>query len=429
MGYFKQRCDLFRRTGNSFSVTPVSFVDFFNYQIHKGTADAKDTFSFSVINSNNKHNADSIAFKIGDKIKIYMWKNSADPSNTDLLMDGFITNVSQTISDKGKVIQISGKNVLEFLFSTPILFDSTSLGDLTAPYLIKSVIDELNRLNKSVSSFQIRYTGPSADGSISTLLSIKSAITKTNSNVKSSWKNASVLIEDFSKEEYTGDSLSHMAYTDIDSNGNLMFYWQPRTSDEDDSITEGIQPSMIKTSYKDEVINAVIANCGVDPNNNGITVFVANYSSITKNGTKWKYDGTNRDFAENLMQREIDLNPSDFDADSGWYPKDGSFPYTTEWGEECATKAAYKTAIRVKSQTEVKAKVLKQLTSWSNPKFTSDVELAGIPNQSLGSYIPHNIASYNVTDLKLRLVNLSHSFWSSTIKSEEDAPSGVGIVG
>ncbi len=130
-----------------------------------------------------------------------------------MIMDGFITNVTQTISDKGKMIQITGKNVLEFLFSTPIFIDTEEDGALTAPYIIKKVIDEVNRLNGDTGDFQIRYTGPGSSSSdtITTLLSNGSTISKTHSNVQSYWKKSHLIIEDYSKTEMTGDSVPHMA--------------------------------------------------------------------------------------------------------------------------------------------------------------------------------------------------------------------------
>ncbi len=209
-----------------------------------------------------------------------------------------------------------------------------------------------------------------------------------------------------------------------------MFNWQRRDSETTGSLTEGVEPSQIKTKYKSEVTNAIIANCGVDPNNHGITVFVSDYSSISRHGAKWKYVGEHRGKAEELMQKERDKNPDDFDADSGWFPTAAALAgtYTTQWGTACTTRKEYKDAVRLQSKEVVKALVNSKLRGTFDPQFVTDLELPGIPDYRLGNYVPVTINSYGITNQNLRVVNLSHSFWKSNLNSEEDEPTGFGVV-
>lgn len=451
IAYFMQKVEFRPKQGNSFGEAQY-ITDFYNFQINKGIAEKQDTFQFNVINSNNRYNQGDIKFKIGDKIRVYMWKNKATPDNTDIIIDGFIQKQTQTISDKGKIIQITGKNVLEFLFSTPVFLDTQEDGALTAPQIIEKIIKDINNKNTFANTgLQIKYTGPSSTGTISTLKSDKTAITKTHESLQDYWKKATLLIEDYSGPNMTGDEYPHMAYVDVDSNGELMFYWQPRKNEvTTTNIVEGVEPSQIKTGYKSEVINAIIANCGLDPRNHGITVFVADYPSINRNGAKWKYFGKHRNKAEDMVNHEIQSttktsvdgagNAASF-GDKDKFPS--AYNYNTYWKSSrtdtdhsptctagssvtITSNSDWVAAVRRESKWLVTDLVESELRGTFDPKFIVDIELPGIPSYALGNYIPHTITSNGfVAQENLRLVSLSHSFWNSGMTSEEDSPGGV----
>ena len=460
ISYFKQKCVLYQKQPGGTFTESDTIYDFYNPQINKGLADKQDTFQLNTINANNKYNSSGdIKFKIGDRIRVYMWKNKDESSvtNSDIIIDGFITKPTQVINDKGKIIQITGKNVLEYIFSTPIFLSVDNDSGTKTPYIIKDIVDKINDLNRHAGTdFKLNYIidGVDQDGNVTsdsnTITLNKSdgtAITKSFKKISDYWKKANLLIEEYSQPGMTGDSVSHMAYVDIGTDGLNYFYWQPRSAAEiATGLTEGVEPSQIKTGYSSDIINAIIANCGQDPNNRGITVFVADYASINRHGSKWKYSGSYRNTAEDLVNDEInrDTDKTYFSDATSKFPQ--SYPYTTQWtSTETDTENNPNTtagstvtissdddwvyAVRREAKWIVRGKVKDELRGTFDPKFIVDVELPGIPSYSLGDYIPFTIPSATLTNQNLRMVRLSHSFWNTGMTNEEDTPEKIGVGG
>ena len=438
MTYIKQRVDLYKKSGNTF-VFSESFTDFYDLQINRGLAEKQDTFNLKILNANNKYNRSKLRFNVADRLKIFIWKNKASPDNTDLVMDGIILKPYLTRNDRGNIITISGKNLLEFLFSTPIFLSVRESSGITTPFIIEKIIDEINRINAHANTgFKINKT-IGATGTISTLNSDGTAITKTFTDQQSYWKKANLLIEEFSSPTLTEDNVPHMAYIKVENDGTINFYWQPRTADVTGDLIEGVDPTQFKVRHKSDVVNAVIANCGIGPDNRGFTVFVPNYTSINKHGAKWKYTGRWRNAGEEIMNFEKNTKGSSFTEDS-WFPT--SYPYTTAWESEktdikppsvtkgtavsVGSDAEYVIAVKREAKWRVDGFVRGGMSSTFDPKITISSELPhGPTTRSIGNFTPHTIPSYFITASNLRVIQISTSFWNSEITTEEDVPGGI----
>jgi len=308
------------------------------------------------------------------------------------------------------------------VFSTPVFFNLTS--NTTTPYVIKEVIDKINDMNTNAGTgVQIKYSIGSGSGdTIKTIKSDGTPITKSFDQISDYWKPAYQLIEDYSTTEKTGDAYPFMAFIKINSSGQSYFHWEPRVQTvTSTNLVEGVDGGQIKISYASDVINAVIGNCGIDARGNGITVFVADTSSIAKHGAKWKYEGKWRETAENLMSKERDTNSGDFEDDSN-FP--ASYNYTTVFGTVCTSDKTYNTAIRDESKRIVKQNVRDNLRGTFDPKMRVSMEIMGTNNYELGNYIPFQLSSYGVGTLNLRLVDVSDGFWDYELTCEEDTPGG-----
>jgi len=128
-------------------------------------------------------------------------------------------------------------------------------------------------------------------------------------------------LDDLSTTEYTGDILVGSYITFVDDSNNI--HWQPKrfiTASSKDStinlVLDEYDESVVNIGKDmNNIVNAIIVNCGTDPNEMGILTFSFNATSMGKNGAKWKYIAQT-DIADNVRQKELESGT--------WYSDDGT---------------------------------------------------------------------------------------------------------
>jgi hypothetical protein len=445
MGYLKQKVELYKQQGTEFSSSAdLSTVDAFDIKIDHSTQDAKDSFEFKILNSNNKFFDSQRIFEVGDRIKIYIWRNAQTETDpTDLVMDGLITEPPMKISSNGRMLTIKGFSRTDLMFASLVFLNRQ---DLTLPQIIKLIIDEVNSDNLlqagSAKKINYVYNGVDQDGNATT---DDDTISDTNSSsvtfteiiqVREIYRKAIELIKKYSSPEYTNDG-NYVYYLDPENK----FHWGPRnTTVTSTQMTEGddIEDIEIKIS-KEDIITAVVVNVGMSPSNRGNTAVAINPSGVTKHGARWKFISKLQNLSESIMTFEEQNNQASFDINKDRFPT--SYPYTTHFKSSAdfptnpvlnLPSATAGSTITVDSDDEYDAVIRREaeyigeqfgnalLEVYANPKFEVTASQPFNKNFGLSNFIPHTISSYNFDEKNLRLGRRVFSVMSTDYVSTED---------
>lgn len=445
MATFYQRVDLFRRNedGTFPSTATLQIYDAYNFSLLNGTDNTKDSFTFNLINSNNRYFSGESKIKIGDQIKVFMWKDSASPTEPDdIVFDGIIVRPDQTISTNGKILTIKGISRMDYVFKTIVALNliSKPLPEIITE-ILKTVLQYQTQGN---TGFGFKFvwqdneyspdfpngTPTSRANTITNVKSDGSSFSETYS-LSARWDQAITLLKQYSDNSFTVDNgLPYIFW--MDNENYIHWTFRDRSTVQSLALEEGTNLTNIKCKWRQDVVNALILNCGIDPNNNGITTYAADFVSITRNGAKWKFISNTSNIGENLMNDDRVNNPGSFDDDT-WYPS--AYPYTTFWEASVNRSATpvmtkgstvtvtsnteYKNAIRTEATALGKAKGKEILALEKDARFQIAAEVPLNNNVLITGLYSHNIPSYNFNN-NLRVVELSRSFWNYEPDSEED---------
>jgi len=469
--YFKQKIKVFKKIRtDTWDSNGFEIPDFFDCSVKEGIGKIKDTFSFKILNSNDrlfsgKYSGDGttktfnlyynpipqeiysdnsissvlidgqsvtnytcddtkITFStappkgynnivvkfevisIDDMIKIYKALDTQNLTDDNVCITGVVTNVP--IDYSSNIVSVEGRSYIEAIFET--LCPITTVTPTTPPEIIKSILNNISRWNKNRSvSWHPSNPSVKSDGSSF----------PTTTYVKN-YTNAMDMIEELSSDKFTEDG-DYLYWIEI-LNGERYLRWQPRPSyvaGTFSTLTQGLDVYEYKAEVTtDEIINAVIFICGKDCNNNPISDIVMNIDSITKYGTKFyfmsKYEKTTTD----LMTREIssDTSKTLFDYDEygkpkNWYPK--SFPYTIQtWvNRETGGSITCNNKGEFNKALRDEAKYIVGLIA------QKIVDKLGIPRKSATITIPYNT---NYTKGSMRHLNLySYNLYDEPLRIYE----------
>ncbi|WP_298753004.1 hypothetical protein [uncultured Arcobacter sp.] len=317
MSYIYYQVELYKRiTDGDWNSTGYIISDTFNKNIRLNTGTSKDSFQFSVLNNYNKLYTNGAVFENTDKIKIYGVSNSQSVASSDLLIDGVIQNVDETLGTSN-MVTVQGKSRTEQLLEGIGFITSNTL--LSPPNILKKAFVFHNSENPN---FQITWSNTNSstkeDGSAFPTYQIAEYD-----------KPMKIIFERYSSDEYTKDG---NYYYYINNNNEMI--WKKKINTNDFILEETDTQSIKLTNKKDNIINSLRIHCGTDANNVGIRVSTYDQASRSKYGAKWKFVDSTSAIAQNLMGNEIQSNASSFDRDEdGWYPSDMGSPwtYTTVW--------------------------------------------------------------------------------------------------
>lgn len=150
-----------------------------------------------------------------------------------------------------------------------------------------------------------------------------------------------------SKPKYTGDDDAGIYIFTVSEKNDL--HWGFKTYDSKGTVNESDVVSVNIKKDADEVVNAIILNCGTDPNHSGIISLSINTTSMGKYGARWAYRARN-DIADNIRKKEMKSGSwktsgdeeiigtpngtNNYSLGDDGYPVDnntGDFPSSPEW--------------------------------------------------------------------------------------------------
>ncbi len=369
-----------------------------------------------------------------DRVEISQKKNSSSYTNDDLLIAGIVNDLTGGSTSSGRNLNVSGVGLIEIFFNTLAFSKSyVNAGDRTGtvPDIIQTVISQVNSLN----------VNRTVDWNGNTTKSNGSSFEKIT--YYANYKRALDIIEELSSDRYTKDGQYYYYVRFNKSSGKYELFWQPKTGSVIQSnLTEGTEPYNIKFDLSDEdVVNAVIYNCGADPKGNGMEFLFLSSAGNTFNGgggTKWLYMTDTSHIGDDILNEEFVNNSSDWDqTDDGFrqdtfpnYPYTASFdnrsedpPYDETGGTvSVSDDNGFIDAVRLEAKGRGYA-LAKRITDLHNKArqtykillpFTTNTDFA------IGSLIKLNTESFGGVDLSLRIMERSVEKGIMLLSVEED---------
>lgn len=387
----------------------------------------KDMFRISFHNANN-----SLANSFGndDRVVIYFY-TGASPTVSDLVFDGFVTEINYEFGSSNRRIILRGANRTYELLNSLVLIrftdESRSVVDV-----IEEVLNTVNN-NNLASPGDVHYIGFDS----SSIAQTKEDLTAfPNKSFIANYKPAYDVIQQFSDDEYTEDG-QYIFWVDSTNK----FYWQKKTAItfDGDTLTEGVDFESINVQIgKFDVFNSVIMNVGRDAYGNGNHILQINTTSILQLGAKWKFIDKPT-ISQKLIDEEKRVNSGDFTKDAQGNFTDDHFPTSYnydmqfQWDSDgdgladtttVTSDSEFNQAIRFKAKELGRQAAIAFLQLHGSPRAKAQIRVNGTLSFDKGRVIQVTSPSTNLNAKNLRVIDVSHSFttggWDTSLDLEED---------
>lgn len=377
-----------------------------------------------------------------DKVSIWIWQDAEWDDMTDaqkeaaFAIEGTITQPSLTSNDSNRLITVDGIGIIEALFASLAFAKPAS----AQPWIttIQEMIAQIN---------QYAPAGKKIYGESATEWEdLGNPNTKHNGDsfpdvqYSSAYKRGIEILEELTQDKYTGDG-QYIYYVKRYSNGNYGLYVRYKNPivQSGNVVTQGVEPIETKAKRStDEVINAVIYNCGFDPYERGMEYLNYNPASQSSIGSKWKYITTTAHLGQALLNIEFEADTSKWETtDDGTrkenFPKDASYPYTFQFegrntngsltgvSATAADDDAFADAVRLEAKWRGKEETDRIITLYSNPRYSVTFLIYQSNNYILGEAYEIILPSFGLHNVHpLRLIESTHRFWTTELEFEED---------
>jgi hypothetical protein len=377
----------------------VVLVDFRNPLIMMKTGDGKDNFTLRIENFNRKY---SNVFQERDRLKIYHIKNNTTGfTDSDLIIDGTISNIKYDITGSNNSISIEGYNFTEALFGALVFVDSR---DLTIDVALKTAVEQIGGLSK-VYKLTWAETNPT---------------TKSNGEPfplvgeRYYYKTFNKMIEDLSSQTKTEDG-NYFWFVDNDN----VVHWRKRTAEIVDSFNTLNDNFISLKTGKDTtgIKNFIIIKGGYDAKDKPIQTRYTNYTSIAKNGYKFYFLVDDTRLSENLEEFDASRLGVSRMKDYSW----GT--YKPPWSDITYNNFNdYNDALRVYVKEKLKEKGKIFASMYEFGEMTVDIELKAKERQwVLCNTISFILPELSNTPINLRVTEIQYetSIYKYTLEEDD----------
>lgn len=380
-----------------------------------------------------------------DKCAIWLWQDklwaSMSQAEKDIAfaIEGVITEPTLASNDTGRKLTVNGTGIIEVIFNA-LAFVKPDYSSATKKWyeLIQSMIAQINQYAPA----EKKIYGQDA----TEWANLGNPVTDSEGNAfpdiqfSASYKRAIEIIEELTQDKYTNDG-QYIYYVKRYSNGNYGLYVRYKDPDitSGNSITQGVQPIETKAKRStDNVINAVIYNCGFDPYEAGMEYLNYNPASQSSMGSKWKYVTSTSHLGATLLNIEFEADTSKWETTSDGgrkenFPKDASYDYTFTFYErdnagvpgvslaEASDDDEFRDIIRVEAKWRGKEETDRIIKLYSNPRYETTHLIYQSNSYALGEAYNIILPSFGLhNEHPLRLKEIKHTFWTTELEYEED---------
>ena len=385
-------------------------------------------------------------FERGDKIKVWYRKNESVPSSSNqnyFAIESFIESVNTSLDSGSRYVTVSGNGIIETIFNTLVFattYDPDAVNTTEQPVnevLSQDMVAQINTLNPGR---KVIWAGDSvkSDGKAFPAVSYSTR-----------YKRAIDVLEELSQNQYTQDGNYTYWLSSVGANYNL--YWTKKNNVTSGltTVTEGTEPNSLKVKYSaGDMVNAVIYHCGVDPKGYGMENLYYDLSSMSSNGTKWKYYTKTANIADNILKEEFDATPASWETNSADERIDRLpiFPFTfkvktaaainknfgvdakgvqisrVKSSDTCADIDAYMSAFRERAKYVgyLEADNYVKFHNFGKKTFVFDAPFTTIDAFSLNELITCDVPSAGFYDKILRVMQIQYEMPNIRVTLEED---------
>lgn len=356
------------------SSTGTAITDAYDVVVNNALGETKDTFSFKVPNNRNSRIA---SFDPQDNININLLINNDTATGSNLLMNGLLKAVKEDVNDKGKFLRIEGVSFAEIAGNALVFVERSNVNCMQ---LLEAALTSV-RLRNGNFGITWNSSNPSVKSNGDAFPSLESG-----GSVKEFDKSLSTLLNKYLQDEYTGDG---RYYWYINNSKELVI--RKRFAEATDGVlTEGVDFKTAKYDINaEDVRNFIVVKCGNDFNNRPISTRYDDPVSRAKYGFRY-YMLVDTQIAQRIRAQGL---------------------YTSSNNE------AFKTAVKAAGVNAGAAfarahnKGFRQITITMSPNVS----------YSIGDKVAVTAPSYNITNLPMRIKEISWDIDSTIITLTEEA--------
>ena len=390
-------------------------------------------------------------FESGDLCRIYKKLNSTSFTNSDIIIEGTVDTPGVSLKTSGNVLTIDGYGIIENMFSAMVFIRDNAINQ---PHLIiQSAINQINNYN---TLRKIYGANPTEWANIGNAVAKSDSSSFPTIQYASSYKSAMEVVEEISGDNYTDDGnyYYYMYYNGDDDRYEFKWnYKQPTLTPELSilgvvyvymSIDDGEALNSKISKSNSEVINAIIYNVGLDCNEVPWEFLNFSNTSMIGHGTKWKYVIATNTIFTDLLNAEFEADTSEWDLGEEGnrtknYPDDTSawtfqFKDRDSDGTLQATTAVatsdktFNDVLVTESEFVGKKATDRILKTYGAPRLKAEFTLPFTNSHTLGNLIGITSARFNITNYPLRLVEIKHDEWATTLYLEEDEVTAIARI-
>lgn len=360
-----------------------------------------DTMNFSIANTKNLVTS---TWNINDKVDIHLLFSGETYSSSNIIFTGIVKNISETYSEKSKVLEFNCVSLGEVLTTGIVTANNTNVDVMQH---LQSCLNSISRVNdKFVVTWDSSNPTLKQDG-VTAFPKINGGGYVTDFNVS-----FNTVIEKYLTDKYMQDG---NYYWYVSTENKLVI--RPRTNTSLYTLNEGVDFINMKYTYDPQIYNWIHIKCGFDPANRPISTFQADYTSIAKYGQKY-YMLVNNQIAEDIMTAE------GLTTSTNVYPS--SYPHVCSWKDENGNTVTatndndFRNKFREQAKVAGKSYAQKfiSMNSGLRKKFT--LILTPSRNYTLGTVITVNAPSYNMVSKKMRITDIQYSGINTILTVKED---------
>ena len=389
-----------------------------------------------------------------DIVDIYIWKDTDSYTNSDLIIEGVVSEPNSDGAQDQKFLSVRGKGLIETVMSSLVFLKPNSVKPVHR--LIQDVIDEINGYNTGARAIFGGKGSGKADGDWDTIgnpvLKSDKVTSFPNKNYSSSYKSALEVIEELSSDEYTEDG-QYVFWVDYNPTRDTYdFVWRSKDIDASGTLAQGVsnstyEPLVSQAARRvDDVVNFVIYNVGPNCEEISHDYLYADFSSVSSVGGRWLYHTDTSNISPDLVDGEFNVNNSYWDTDNNGkrvdnYPLlsggtwgNGSATWTFQFqgrdsntgsqtgsSATCgATLKAFNEVIDVEAEYRGKGVAKKLVDLYSNPRVEGECSLVFTNTFALGEVYGFTFRGFGLYDKRLRVDEIEYDFWNTHIKLKED---------
>lgn len=382
--------------------------------------------------------------KAGDRIRIYWWKDSGTYSDDDLEMEGSI-EIPLVSTDGNNTYTVRGYTLFESLMNGMAFM--TPDADVNKPHLaIIQVLASINKYYPDASRQIYGATLAEWEDVNNPFTGAGNPTTKQDGSAfpteefSFDYKRGVDCVEELSGHERTDDG--QYIYMVLYQNDRYEFIWAPQSEELSGILSYGTGMEVIK-AQKDvsEVANVIIYHCGSSPYGVPVRWFAIDSSSTLGAGARFRYITKQTcHLTGMLLNNEYLANPTSWENDGADppnrkenFPKNSAYPYTLLF-ETRDAQGDYSGTDAVAADDDEFNELIVDEAMWlgyeiamrilevlKNPRIRVTLTYSrDTTTYSLGQLWTINLKPFGLYEVPLRLNQINHDFWKTTLFLQED---------